>query len=53
MLLRSDWLDLWYVHDVRTSEDLEAVAAPGGALEVFAKAREKGDVRFVGVSGHE
>lgn len=52
-LLGTIWIDLWYVHDVRTREDLEAIAGPGGALETFAKARESGQVRFVGVSGHQ
>lgn len=52
-MLRTDWIDLWFVHDVRTSEDLETVAGLGGALETFAKAREEGMVRFVGVSAHE
>ncbi|MEW6660013.1 MAG: aldo/keto reductase [Thermodesulfobacteriota bacterium] len=45
-------LDLWQVHDVRTEEDLEAITAPGGALEAFREAKEKGWTRFVGVTGH-
>ncbi|MBE0618943.1 MAG: aldo/keto reductase, partial [Proteobacteria bacterium] len=52
-LLRTDWIDLWYVHDVRTREDLDAIAGLGGALQTFAKAREGGLVRFVGISGHQ
>ena len=50
--LDADHLDLWQVHDVRTDEDLEAMAAAGGALEAFREAKEKGWVRFVGVTGH-
>ncbi|MDP3183013.1 MAG: aldo/keto reductase [Desulfobaccales bacterium] len=50
--LGTDYLDLWQVHDVRTHEDLEALAAPGGALEVFHKAKKEGKVRFIGVTGH-
>jgi len=50
--LDTDRLDLWQVHDVRTEEDLEAIAAPGGALEAFREAKEKGWTRFVGVTGH-
>jgi predicted aldo/keto reductase-like oxidoreductase len=52
-LLRTDWLDLWYIHDLRTRADLDAIAGPGGALEAVSRARERGQVRFVGVSGHE
>jgi aryl-alcohol dehydrogenase-like predicted oxidoreductase len=50
--LKTDHLDLWQVHDVRTREDLEAIGAPGGALEAFYRAREQGKTRFVGVTGH-
>jgi aryl-alcohol dehydrogenase-like predicted oxidoreductase len=50
--LDTDHLDLWQVHDVRTTEDLEALSAPEGALKAFREAREKGWTRFVGVTGH-
>ncbi len=52
-LLGTDWIDLWLVHDVRTAEDLAALVGPGGALGAFRKAKERGQVRFVGVSGHQ
>ncbi len=47
-----DTLDLWQIHDVRTEEDLKAIAGPGGALEAFTEAREAGHVRHIGVTGH-
>jgi predicted aldo/keto reductase-like oxidoreductase len=50
--LQTDHLDLWQVHDVRTRQDLEALSAPGGALEVFRWAKEEGFARFIGVTGH-
>ena len=50
--LQTDHLDLWQVHDVRTAADLAAFSAPGGALEAFQWAREKGLARFIGVTGH-
>jgi len=50
--LRTDYLDLWQVHDVRTKGDLEALSAPGGALETFRWAKEEGYARFLGVTGH-
>ena len=50
--LQTDYLDLWQVHDVRTRHDLEALTAPGGALEVFRWAKEEGYARFIGVTGH-
>ncbi|MEN8257974.1 MAG: aldo/keto reductase [Thermodesulfobacteriota bacterium] len=50
--LRTSYLDLWQIHDVRTSQDLEAIARPGGALEAFVEAKEQGLVRAIGVTGH-
>jgi aryl-alcohol dehydrogenase-like predicted oxidoreductase len=50
--MKTDYLDLWQVHDLRTAEDLDAIAAPGGALEAFEGARKAGKVRFTGVTGH-
>ncbi len=50
--LDTDHLDLWQVHDVRTMAEVEALGAPGGALEAFRQAREKGWTRFIGVTGH-
>jgi aryl-alcohol dehydrogenase-like predicted oxidoreductase len=51
--LGTDYLDLWQIHDVRTEDDLAAIARPGGALEAFVRARSEGLVRFIGVTGHE
>ena len=50
--LQTDYLDLWQIHDVRTDSDLAAISRPGGALEAFVAAREKGLVRHIGVTGH-
>lgn len=50
--MHTGYLDLWQVHDVRSEEDLAAIFAPGGAIEAFSEAREKGLVRFIGVTGH-
>jgi aryl-alcohol dehydrogenase-like predicted oxidoreductase len=51
--MKTDWLDLWQVHDLRTEEDLDEVFAPGGCIETFERARKDGKVRFVGVTGHQ
>ena len=50
--MKTDYLDLWQVHDVRTEEDIEEIFGKNGALEAFVEAREKGLVRFIGVTGH-
>ena len=50
--MRTDHLDLWQVHDVRTKDDVAAIFGPGGAIEAFSDAKEKGLTRFIGVTGH-
>lgn len=50
--LRTDYLDLWQVHDVRTAEEIEEIFSPAGAINAFIEARQKGHVRFIGVTGH-
>lgn len=50
--MKTDHLDLWQIHDVRTREDLEEISGPGGALEAFVEAKAGGKTRFIGVTGH-
>ncbi len=50
--LQTDYLDLWQIHDVRTTGELSAISGPGGALEAFVEAKEEGKIRFIGVTGH-
>lgn len=50
--LRTDRLDLWQLHDLRTPSDLREVFAKGGALEALVRSRAEGRVRFLGVTGH-
>ena len=51
--MKTDHIDLWQVHDVRTPGDIEEIFGPGGAIEAFVQAKEKGMTRFIGVTGHE
>lgn len=50
--LQTDYLDLWQIHDIRTEADFATISGPGGALEAFVSAREKGIVKNIGVTGH-
>ena len=50
--MKTDHLDLWQVHDVRTDEEIEEIFGKGGAIEVFMEAKEQGLVRFLGLTGH-
>jgi predicted aldo/keto reductase-like oxidoreductase len=51
--LRTDHLDLWQLHDLRTPGDLAAIFGRGGALEALVQARAEGRVRFLGITGHQ
>jgi aryl-alcohol dehydrogenase-like predicted oxidoreductase len=50
--LRTTYLDLWQLHDLRTQDDLDRIFGKAGALQAFIEAREAGRVRFVGLTGH-
>ena len=49
--LRTDYIDLYQVHNPSLAE-LEAVCAPGGALEALLQAKAEGKVRHLGVTAH-
>jgi aryl-alcohol dehydrogenase-like predicted oxidoreductase len=50
--LKTDRLDCWQMHNVRTSQDVEAIFASDGALMAFMKARGEKVTRFIGITGH-
>jgi uncharacterized protein len=50
--LRTDFVDLYQLHQVAQEKDWDALTAPGGALETLQWAREKGQLRHLGVSSH-
>jgi predicted aldo/keto reductase-like oxidoreductase len=50
--MKTDHLDLWQVHDVRTDDDIKEIFGPRGAIEAFSEAKQKGLIRFIGVTGH-
>jgi aryl-alcohol dehydrogenase-like predicted oxidoreductase len=51
--LRVDSVDLWQMHGLTGPVGWERAMGPGGTLEAFLEARDKGLVRFLGVTGHE
>ncbi len=50
--LQSDQLDLIQLHNLVDEQDWQVALGPGGALEALIEARERGHVRFIGVTGH-
>ena len=50
--LRVDMIDVYKCHHVITPEEWAEVSGAGGALEALCEARQKGKIRFIGISGH-
>ncbi len=51
--LRTDYLDLWQIHEVIYDDDPDRHFAPGGAAEALLEAKQQGKVRFIGFTGHK
>lgn len=51
--LRTDYFDLYQLHHITSvKEDVDAVFAKGGAMEVVDQAKKDGRIRHVGFSAH-
>jgi aryl-alcohol dehydrogenase-like predicted oxidoreductase len=51
--LQVDHVDLWQMHYLVDPAQWQIAMGPGGALEAFIEARDRGLVRFLGVTGHD
>lgn len=51
--LRTDYLDLWQIHECVYYNDPERHFAQGGVVEALAQAKAQGKVRYVGFTGHK
>lgn len=51
--LRTDYLDVWQVHEVIYETDPSLIFGAGGVIEAMARAKEQGKARFVGFTGHK
>jgi aryl-alcohol dehydrogenase-like predicted oxidoreductase len=51
--LKTDYLDLWQIHEVVYLDDPDRHFAPGGAAEALLDAKRQGKVRFIGFTGHK
>ena len=51
--LKTDYLDLWQVHEVAYTGDPERHFMKGGVIEALDRAKRRGLVRFVGFTGHK
>lgn len=50
--LRADSIDLWQLHNLVDEDEWQTAMGPGGALEAAIEARDRGLVKFIGVTGH-
>jgi predicted aldo/keto reductase-like oxidoreductase len=50
--LQTDHLDLWQLHNIMTTEDLDQIFAKDGAIHALTKARDEKIARFLGITGH-
>ena len=50
--LKTDHVDVMFVHGVQTMAEVDQILAPGGALEGAMEAQRAGKLRFLAISGH-
>lgn len=50
--LKTDYFDLYQLHAVATTEDVEKIFGPNGAFETFLKAKQEGLIKHIGFSAH-
>ena len=51
-MLKSDYVDLYQLHQIAQEKEWHEVTAPTGALEAVMKAKAAGKIRYVGVTSH-
>ena len=51
-MMKTDYIDIYQLHQIAQEKDWEYVAGPCGALEAAVKAREQGKVKCIGVTSH-
>lgn len=49
--LKTDYLDLWQIHALQTTEDVDK-RIKEGVLDVFLEVKEKGKAKYIGFTGH-
>ena len=51
--LKTDIIDVYQLHNIKTLEKLDRVLAPNGALAGMKEAKKQGLIKFIGITGHE
>jgi len=50
--LRVDHFDLYQIHAITSMVELDSVTQAGGALDALLEAKDKGLIKFIGITGH-
>ena len=50
--LRTDYIDVYQLHNITYQEQWEQVRAPGGAMEALINAKEEGKIKHISVTSH-
>jgi len=50
--LKTDYIDLYQLHLVKTEQELETILGPQGAMEALLEAKEQGRVKEIGITCH-
>ena len=51
-MLKTDYIDIYQLHQISQDEDWDRATAPGGVMEAVVKAKEQGKIRCLGVTSH-
>jgi aryl-alcohol dehydrogenase-like predicted oxidoreductase len=51
--LRTDYIDLWQIHEISYADDTVRHTASGGTVDALLDAKRQGKVRFIGFTGHK
>lgn len=50
--LRTDYIDLYQFHLIKTQEELEKILGPNGAMEALLDAKKAGKIKEIGITCH-
>ena len=50
--LKTSYIDLLQLHDLRTAQDIEEIFSDNGALHALKDAKKQGKIKFLGITGH-
>ncbi len=50
--LNREYLDIWMIHDLRTSHEWHEITSPDGMLEAAIEAKQSGSIRYLGLTAH-